>query len=634
MVVLGGLVSACGTAGSQDGAPSDGDAENLGDAAGPAMNAAPQCADYVATKRAYYGDLHTHTSYSLDAYTMATRTDPAGAYAFAALGASIQIASAAAGTKDAVGQTVNLGGKNLDFLAVTDHSEFLDADNGCTIDKNSGIYFSTYCRDYRDQGVAHQAAVMVASLAQLTKTNPNPAAVCQNMANGTAAQCSAEEQTAWQRTINAAEAANNPCKFSSLVAYEWTDTANGDNLHRNVVFNSNQVPKAPLDYLNYPSPNALWTGLSQQCTGACSAITIPHNSNASNGNMFVFADNDVSLMVKYQTLVEIHQHKGSSECLSDPQDGLNDQQCNFELLSGDMPNSADYAKNFARDKPGYVRSGLETGISYQASHAGSANPLKLGIVGATDNHNATPGYVVENNWGGHLGTSDDTPELRVQAYSNNCTPGAPGCTANANTAFNPGGITGVWAEQNTRDAIFSALQRREVFGTSGPRIQVRLYEYEGALDACAAGGNFPSNVLAAGGIPMGGTMPPGASAPKFVVSALKDTQDLAEVDIFKAAIVNGQLVEQLVRLPVSGGSACVTWTDPAFKPGAQAFYYARVLEQPTDRWSVRDCNTIKAKYPSTWQTQYPGCASTDTVNGGLNGKIQERAWTSPIWTVQ
>lgn len=611
-------------------APGESDGEDEDAAAGPeketaaAAAALTVCPANNALKNAYFGDLHTHTSYSLDAYTVATRVDPAGAYAFASGTASVAIASGAANGQVA-GPTVTMA-RPLDFVAITDHSEFFDVDYGCTADPQSPYYNSQYCVDLRNQGSAAQAVLTGLALARLALPDPGTPSVCQgtDLLGGTPAQCAAEAASAWQREQQAAAAANNPCTFTSLVAYEWTATTGGNNLHRNVVFAGDSVPAAPLDYINYPSAHDLWAGLSQLCTSAngCEAVTIAHNSNLSGGQMFNVNDADVDYMVKYQTLVEIYQHKGNSECLSDPSDVGYDAQCSFETL----PNTTDSA-----DRPGYVRSGLESGLAYYAGHSGAAkkNPLQLGIVGATDNHNATPGYVEENTWKGHLGVTDDTPASRVAATTNGCDPEDVGCGDNNNRGFSPGGITGVWAEQNTRDRIFAALRRREVFGTSGPRIKVRFYQYRGLQNPCADPG-FPEQVIDSGGVPMGGTMASsGTGNPRFVVYALKDTTDLAEIAIFKASVIGGQVVEKLTTIPVSGGSACVTWTDDDYSASRPALYYARVLEQPTPRWSHYDCLELQQTNPTDWQTIAPGCAP----GGELDVNIQERAWTSPIWNL-
>ena len=230
-------------------------------------------------------------------------------------------------------------------------------------------------------------------------------------------------------------------------------------------------------------------------------------------------------------------------------------------------------------------------------------------------HNATPGAVSSTSWEGHVGTNDDTAVLRLTENPTN----------------NPGGLTGVWAEENTRESIFAALSRRETYATSGPRIVLRFYAVYGGADYCAAGaggGGFPANVIAAGGVPMGGAMgqpPAGGTSPAFVVSALEDSADLAEVDVVKAAVVAGRITETIQRFTPSSpgtvwssGSACVRWTDASFDPKSPAFYYARVLEVPTPRWSHYDCQ----KAPAT-----PGCGA----DGGLDVLVQQRAWSSPVW---
>lgn len=621
LLSLSGVLG-CTGGGAQDDPAGEPEPEDVAEA----EQAIGQCQGYSALKNAYFGDLHTHTSYSLDAYTVATRVDPAGAYAFAANGAPVTIASGAPAGQSP-GATVTLA-RPLDFLAVTDHSEFFNSDYGCLQDPQSPYYNTQYCVNLRDQGSAAQALETGLTMAQLALPNPDLPSVCQGTtaAGGNAAECALESAKAWQAERDATAAANQPCVFTSLVAYEWTATTGGNNLHRNVIFKSDVAPPMPLDYVHYPTTHDLWEGLSEQCVAeeGCEVITIPHNSNLSGGQMFAVNEADVDYMVKYQTLVEIYQHKGNSECISpsDPADSGYDPQCSFELL----PNASDEA-----DEPGYVRAGLESGIAYYASHAGAAkkNPLKLGIVGATDNHNSTPGYVEEGTWQGHLGLADSTPASRVSATTGGCDPQTPGCTDNNNRDFSPGGITGVWAEENTRDRIFAALQRRETFATSGPRIKVRLYQYRGPQNPCADA-NFPQQVVNSGGVPMGGTMQSvGAGNPKFVVYALKDQTDLAEIAIFKATVVNGEVVESLHTLPVGGGAACVTWEDTGYVATRPAFYYARVLEQPTPRWSHNDCVALQQSNPGDWQTIAPGCAP----GGGLDVNIQERAWTSPIWNL-
>jgi hypothetical protein len=232
------------------------------------------------------------------------------------------------------------------------------------------------------------------------------------------------------------------------------------------------------------------------------------------------------------------------------------------------------------------------------------NPLQLGIVGATDDHNGMPGSVAENDWHGHAGQADYGAKERLRA---------------GGTDKNPGGITGVWAEENTRASIFAALARRETFATSGVFVAVRFYQTWNETDYCTAA--FPKNIVDEGGVPMGGTMSPKGTSPWFYVSALKDAADLARVDIVKGAVKNGAVIETVTPIPApTPGSFCVRWQDPSFDPASPSYYYARVLQVPTPRWSHYVC----VKVPDAG-----GCEP----GGALDVDVQERAWTSPIWSL-
>lgn len=563
---------------------------------------AANCPDFNPLKNAYFGDLHSHTSYSLDAYNFGTRTDPVSAYAFAT-GAAVNIAegyNASAGeVPGPFGVTIDFTGGKLDFLALTDHSEWLSSDYGCTVDTGSPFFRSPLCD----------------ANGTLLLANPTPLP-CRAFKDGTATGCQQEQTRAWEEERVATTSAYQPCTFTTFHAYEWTHVAgtraNRETLHKNVFFSGEAVPAVPLDSLNYPTAPALWAGLAAQCLASqgCEALTIPHNSNQSIGHAFDitgFTPTDLDLMMQFQKLVEIHQHKGNSECLTDTADSGAVTACDFEV---------DPADARPRDRPGYVRPGLESGITTLA--ASGFNPLQMGFVGATDNHDGTPGNVGESTWPGFIGANDNTPALRLQKETKN--------------RRNPGGVTGVWAEENTRESIWAALQRRETFATSGPRIAVRFYAFTGAPDPCADP-NFPAEVVAAGGVPMGGTLAQREGAPNFVVYAMQDQVKLAAVDIVKASVVDGAAVESLHTIPLAGPPYCVTWTDPAFVPESPAFYYARVKEEPSWRWSHYDCERLRQSNPSDWQTIAPGCASSDPSTGGLDVMIQERAWASPIWYV-
>jgi hypothetical protein len=585
---------------------------------GPAGQSEPlavSCPDFNPLKNAYFGDLHTHTTFSYDAYTFETRTTPLDAYAFAR-GMAIQIAGAEPG-----GPITQLD-RPLDFAAITDHSEFLAIDFGCgtaadgtPFDPDSPYFNRPRCVAARSVsgGGLDFALTLSRQRALCGDTNPEDSAICQPVV-----------QEAWGEEQAAAAAALDPCHFTSFIGYEWTNSCTGDGgsaatCHKNVIFGDTNVPIMPFDSLSNPTQESLWSALDTGCSnGPCNAITIPHNSNLSNGQAFNVPQGSEQHAIKYQKLVEIFQHKGGSECFIDPANPT-DPTCNFNYLGGvTEPN----------DPNSYVRTGLEIGLSDQANPALHADPLQMGIVAATDDHNGAPGNTREDTWPGHAGVNDDTPAQRIAPNASN------------SVGFNPGGVAVAWAEQNTRPAIFAAFQRRETYATSGPRIRVRLYQtWDQTTDFCADP-NFPSQIVAAGGLPMGSniTIPAGRTgAPRIVVFAARDpitradVANLAEIDLVAAWIdpATGAVKEQVVRrtAPASGvATSCQTFRlNPAggtatFHAGSPSFYYARVLQLPTNRWSVYDCQRA------------PNANPTDCAPGGkLNVQTAERAWTSPVW---
>ncbi len=283
------------------------------------------------------------------------------------------------------------------------------------------------------------------------------------------------------------------------MAYEWTDSQTvtdmatnmptGVTNHRNVIFGTAKVPAAPLSATDYPNPPALWTGLDTACTAAagCEVVTIPHNTDLSAGVSLVVwnpTPAGVAQQQKYQVSAEIYQHKAASECYYSPAEGYNDADCQFEDIR-----SAKTATNIgvAAELPFATGLYRHRAVGYAAQNTAQGNPLKLGIVGATDDHNGAPGNVDEARYVGHAGRGDDVPVKRL-----------------ANSPENgSGALTGAWAEQNTRDRIFAAIKRRETFATSGPRIQVRFYQTSDAT-ACADP-SFPKKIVdAQTAVPMGG----------------------------------------------------------------------------------------------------------------------------------
>jgi hypothetical protein len=585
------------------------DAASASDAGLAGDSGTATCPGFNFYKNLYWGDLHTHTQYSADAYSFGNRNTPMDAYAFAR--GATEFVAAGDPTVDA-GTHQLASGRELDFDAVTDHSEWLAATYGCglgidggPIDPSSPFLGSGLCEVIQTSTANNNFQNSISAQSRRCDGGEELGGV---------PACFSETKSAWASEQQAAAAANDPCNFTSFVAYEWTFAPNGNTLHRNVIFQSDVVPEVPADSVDYNSPVELWQELDRSCLldAGCDVITIPHNTNLSSGLAFDVPDMDagaLALQQRYQRLIEIHQHKGCSECFWNFDGGTNpDPHCYFEqkVKGGD----ADVPQSF-------VRYGLAKGLGLYAQTGMDA--YQLGIVGATDDHDALPGDVAEDTWPGHLGQEDDTPAKRLEATW---------------AVNNPGGLTAVWAEENTRPSLFAALKRRETMATSGPRIAVRLYQTWDGTDYCAGalpdGGTepFPENIIDSRGVPMGGTMtlppPAGSQGPYFTVSATKDVANLAEVDIIKLTWVDGEKREQVNSFTAFANPAaiCMSWQDTAYDSRTAATYYVRVLQVPTWRWSHYDCLADPTANPA-------GCAP----DGGLDVATQERAWTSPIWSL-
>jgi uncharacterized protein DUF3604 len=554
---------------------------------------------YSKYKWPFFGDLHLHTAHSIDAYSFGTRALPSDAYLFAKKLETITLAS---GSRSP-GPTIEID-RPLDFLAVTDHSEWMGLLQGC-LDPASGYYDLPDCARVRSSNPLDEAWVFQ-HIRDLYTELCGPSSEFQ-------AECLAEQRSVWLDEQTAAANAYEPCRFSSFVAHEWTNSTG----HRNVIFGTDVVPPSPLDALTYTTSKDLWDALDAQCASGsgCRAITPAHNTNKSGGFQFAFPAStaDVPQMRRYQKIVEIYQHKGNSECYAGA--STTDAECGFEYLSpgasGDTPQA-------------YVRTALENGLSYRLEN-NTANPLQMGIIGATDDHNATPGHVKESDYTGHAGRGDDDPNRRI--------------TSSGSQQNGSGGLTVAWAEQNTRDAIFSAFQRRETYATSGPRIQLRFYQTS-SLSACTA--DFPKTILdASAAVPMGGTFRKGNLAvnnkayfaisvwpdPDPQVMPPNDTMRVANIEHVQVIKAHGKLdasgnatvtEDPIIELEIDPNGGCIEWTDRQFDAQENAFYYVRVLQEPTWRWTHFDCE----KYPTV-----SGCEE----GGALNVTERERAWSSPIW---
>ena len=448
-------------------------------------------------------------------------------------------------------------------------------------------------------------------------------------------------ETVWKKNIALANQANEPGKFTTFCSYEWTSAPNAMNLHRNIFFKDcGKVPTMPFSSLNSYHPVDLWNWMDGQRKSGNELLAISHNANLSDGRMFPI-DVDTkgrpidaayaASRMRNEPLIEIKQLKGTSE--THPMLSPNDEFSSFEIMSvllGNPPGRVPHVVG------SYARQALRDGLAME--DAKGYNPYKFGFGAASDSHNTAVPYRQDNYFGGHSFT-DGTIQVRMSGS-------LVGGIFDARTE-GTGGLTGVWAEENTRPAIFEAMKRKETFAVSGPHIKVRFFggwEYVPAMlsdkDWVRAG--------YAKGVPMGGDLPPAkAKAPAFVVWAVKDptSGNLDRIQIVKGWAKQGQSFEKIFDVAWAGdrkpnkwtgivppiGSTVdidnatytntigsvelkAVWTDPEFDPSLHAFYYARVLEIPTPRWTTIQARELHIAPPDV-----------------VSPTIQERAWTSPIW---
>jgi hypothetical protein len=615
------------------------------------------CRDRDPMRRPFFGDLHVHTRLSFDAAIWGNRSGPREAYRFAR-GEEVEIAP-----YDAAGvslRRIQLR-RPLDFAAVTDHSEFLRETTVCN-DPSSPGYGSRTCEVYR-----RATALPPAEWANaLVSADPERPDVC--LGSSDVPACEATLVRVWQEIQAAAEEfydRSDDCAFTTFVGYEWSAATGVNNLHRNVIFRNASVPREPISYIETPTPTLLWNALTANCldTGTpCDVLAIPHNSNLGGGVFFVpetdegapYTREDAAQRARLEPLVEIFQHKGSSECLTGAVDPLasEDPLCQFEAIAPVLCTAPDVPAGCTNicsigggagftgecvEPRDFVRAALRTGLS-EWSRTG-VNPFELGFIGSTDTHSAIPGAVDEDDWPGHVAEFDADAEGRLRP------PGGVPVSIDTN---GPGGLAVLWAEENARDSLFDAMRRRETYATSGPRMIVRFF----------GGWTYPDTVCSdaalaqvgyEGGVAMGGELPPRAlpdAAPRFIVSALEDelSAPLQRIQIVKGWLDGDVTHEQVYEVagdPVGGtvdlltceisgggfGSLCEVWTDPDFDPSMPAFYYARVIEGPTCRWSHRLCLSEGVDC-ATQAADSPLRACCD---GSLPETVQERAWTSPIW---
>lgn len=570
-----------------------------------------------ADRNAYFGDLHVHTRYSFDAFVFGTRTSPDDAYRFAK-GEAIE---------HPAGFDMQLRAP-LDFQAVTDHAAYLG--------------MLPEMSDPTTAAGQHPAGRLIQ---EATDTASRRAAF-QSMGDyfrGTVEDDDLLDlnvvRSAWRSIIESAERHNDPGTFTTFIGYEYTSSGpERENLHRNVIFRGSQAPDIPFSRLDDTNPEKLWAWMDGLRQEGIESLAIPHNANGSNGMMFELTDwaGDpidaayADLRMRNEPLVEITQVKGTSD--THPLLSPNDEWADFEIFPYRIATTLP-----SQPAGSYVRDAYLRGLMIEA--VAGANPYRFGVAGASDTH-VSAGSFSEFDYWSKVGLLDYRDDLRGSV------PGEDGEYADPYYRFwSASGLTGVWAEANTREAIFDAFRRKETFATSGPRIQVRFFAGYG-LEAAAADRDV--STLYARGIPMGGDLLARAEeAPVFIAWALRDPMGapLDRLQIIKGWLEEGKAREQVYdvacpdgasvdsethRCPASGATVdltdcrfsadagaaelTATWRDPDFKADQNAFYYVRVLENPTCRWSTWDA--LRADVPP---------------RPDLPATIQERAWSSPIW---
>ncbi|NDI05770.1 MAG: DUF3604 domain-containing protein [Rhodobacteraceae bacterium] len=606
---------------------------------------------FNADRNAYFGDLHVHTALSFDAAGFGTTATPADAYRYAQ-GEAIMHPN---------GFEVQLA-QPLDFYAVTDHAQMLGLINEAA-DTNTAFSEYELSKSYHGINDSVDGGLFDIVKRNLIFNNFRSDVVA-NLLDGTfnSDVINSVSNSAWVKTVEAANEAYRPGQFTTFAAYEYTpSTEELGNLHRNVVFRgTDKLPAVPFSRLNSINPEGLWNWMDGLREQGIESLAIPHNSNGSNGAMFAFTDwagNTIDQeyaeqRMRNEPLVEITQIKGTSD--THPLLSPNDEWANFEIyplrVATALPSVA----------PGsYVRDAWQRGLATAANN--NANPYKFGVIGSSDTHTAAA-PLEEDNYFGKVSIMDATPEQRGSIpasflYGTLVKLGMPDMVeeVDGQTYLNfPGykfwgasGIAGVWAEENTREAIYDALRRKETFATSGTRIKVRFFAgYE--LDEAELTSHDLISTAYQRGVAMGGTLRVDADRrPTFLTWALADpnTAQLQRVQIIKGWLQNGEHREQVYDVACSDGLSVDTnthrcpdngatvnlddcsrtanvgtselktlWQDPDFVPGQEAFYYVRVLENPVCRWS-------------TWDAIRSG----EQPRPDLPATIQERAWSSPIW---
>ena len=586
------------------------------------MLATPAMADVAERRQALFGDVHVHTKYSFDAYIFGIRATPDDAYRYAR-GETI---------RHMAGYDIKLKGGALDFYAVTDHAEYMGVLPAMN-DENHPLSLVEYAQDMFSSVREKINAAFRKVAGTLRSGEPLEEVYDKTVMSST-----------WAEINAASERYYEPGKFTTFHGYEFTSAPDNQNLHRIVLFRGTNRPALPYNSFDSQSPEGLWDWLDGLRGQGIEGLAIPHNSNVSNGKMFeltTYSGGPITAeyarqRMRNEPIVEMTQVKGTSD--THPMLSPNDEWANFEvyttLIGTDITGKNDGS---------YIRQALQRGLTLEQQLG--VNPYKFGLIGSSDTHNGG-GPLDEETYFGKTGALDGTPQgRRVSTLVGDET-----LTGSAATPFfewSAAGLAGVWAEQNNREDIYDAMRRKETFATSGTRIKLRLFAGSGYPDDIFARDDFAKLAYSAG-VPMGGDLANSSKGPPtFLAQAMKDPDSagLERLQLIRGWVDGeGELREQVYDIACAVGtpdarthrcpatrsgvdtSTCVIpnnygatqlearWQDPDYDPNRRAFYYLRVLERPTCRWS-------------TWEANRLG----HPVRDGLQLTIQERGWSSPIW---
>ena len=624
----------------------------------------------------YYGDLHVHTKYSFDAYVFGVTASPDDAYRYAK-GAAV---------KHPLGYEMKLQ-EPLDFYAVTDHGFYMGmiqayADTSTDISQNDFAepFHNLNRLDNLTVESAGERSNIFSSVLGATIIKPYPdwhpnllkAYFSRNTQGALRSFDYDIHKSAWADVARSANEHNDPGNFTTFIGYEFTTSTDieGGNLHRNVIFESSKASIRPWTRIDSINPEDLWTWQDRLREKGVDTISMPHNSNGSNGQMFEmesFKGNALDVeyaekRMRNEPLVEITQVKGTSE--THPLLSPDDEWADFEIMDvrvGSRP------PTYSKPSGSYVREAYLNGLTLEFTKQG--NPYKFGLIGSTDTH-VVASSLDESNYWSKVGLLDGDPENRgsvplkeenverleeyMRAFNQPISTVTLDQGEYANTGFTQWGASGLaaaWAEENTRESLFAAFRRKETFATTGPRISVRFF---GGYNLSSIDLNSESLVSEAysKGVTMGADLLNNDDQiPEFIVWALRDMNSapLQRIQIIKGWIDmnSGRPKEKVFDVACSDGmepdpitNRCpdngarvnindcsitsnvgsselkTVWKDPEFKVDDKAFYYVRVLENPTCRWS-------------TWDAIKSGFKPRE----GLHETIQERAWSSPIWYI-